>query len=201
MGQYLDLRLVTVKQPLQGISEHNIQQNSITQRPSFISNRKPYVIRSSSIQIQRYPTTSSPQPTDFIFTLAINPANWHDFTEADKKHPYEVGIRIRRSIERIAFERESSGILQTIIWANLHKDNEEQVEFWETVEAEAMKKLPTGTDYFLRGFGEMSAFRAQLPQTYFEGEEFYVGIFGGHFVWMSYREAREQKMRLLGYFT
>jgi hypothetical protein len=192
--------LVTIKQPFQEISE-NIQRKSIPQRHPFINQRKPYVIRSSSIRILRYPTTAPSQPTDPIFGLAINPANWYDIAEADKKYPYEVGIRIRRSIERIAFERGTSGILQTIIWANLHKQKEAQAGFWETVEADALKKLPSDTDYFMRVFGELNAFRAQLPQTYFEGEEFYVGIFGGYFVWMSYEEARERKMRLLGYFT
>jgi hypothetical protein len=192
--------LTTLKQPLQPVSE-NIQRNSISQRPSFITQRKPYVIRSSSIHIPRYTTAASSRPSDVIFSLTINHATWHDLTEADKKHPYEVGIRIRRSIERIAFERGSSGILQTIILANLHKQKEVQAGFWETVEAEALKKLPSDTDYFVRVFGELSAFRAQLTQTYFEGEEFYVGIFGGHFVWMSYEEARDRKTRLLGYFT
>ena len=186
------------KLPLQPAIKVNIPPKPTPRFPLLGYELKPRVIRSVSIEIPMQPT---PSKKDTTFSLSIKPTSWLNLLKNNTRTPSSVQFYVKTSIEKIAFERGSSGLLQTIVWANLYKHDVEQTGFWEIVEAEVLRSLPVDTDYFMRVHGHTEQFKIKLADVHFREDEFYVGIFGGEFLWMRYEEGREWSLRLLKQFA
>ena len=184
----------TFKLPLQPRIKVHMPPQPTLELPLLSPKFSPRIIRNVSIEIPMQPT---PSKTDTTFSLAVKPLSWLNLLKDSTEHPSSLQLYVKTSIEKIAFERGSLGLLQTIVWANLYKHDVEQKGFWEIVEAEVVRRLPPDTDYFMRVHGNTDQFKLKLADIHFKEDEFYVGDFGGEFLWMRYEEGRDLSLRVL----